>query len=97
MDIEASFKKITLGVAGIYNSHMEAIDRVFESFITGLKEYRMNDTNGYRIFSARAAYTFRQKLKLSLITNNLFNEEYTVRPAQLEAPRNISARIDYTF
>ena len=97
MDLELGYRSWTFAVAGLYNSHMEAIDAAFEQFIPGLKEYREQDQDGFRVFDLRLSRHFTDKLKLSLLAKNILNEEYTVRPAQLEAPRNITFRADYSF
>lgn len=97
MDVEVKYKAFSLGVAGLYLSHMEAIDFIFEQTIPGLKENRSDDTNGSKVFDARVAYQFNKNAKLSFIAKNIFNEEYTIRPALLEAPRNITFRLDYKF
>ena len=97
MDVEAKYKSISLGLSGFYISHMEAIDFVFEQTIPGLKEHRAVDTNGAKIFDIRVAFDFNKHAKLSLLLNNIFNEEYTLRPAFIEAPRNATVRFDYKF
>ena len=97
MDVEAKYKSISVGLSGLYVSHMEAIDFVFEQTIPGLKEHRAEDTNGAKIFDVRVAYDLNEHAKLSLLLNNIFNEEYTLRPAFIEAPRNASVRFDYKF
>ena len=97
MDIEVAYKKFSIGFAGNYLSHMEAIDRIFEVCIPGLRDNRMDDTNGFVTFDARASYSFIENGKISLIARNIFNEEYTIRPALLEAPTNLTLRLDYKF
>ncbi|MEL6923877.1 MAG: TonB-dependent receptor [Bacteroidota bacterium] len=96
LDVEAKFGDFTVGVAHIYNSHVEAIDFIFEEIIPGLKTYRQQNNNGYRLWDLRFSYQLN-KLKISVIGKNIFNEEYTLRPALLEGPRNLNFRLDYRF
>lgn len=74
---------------------MEAIDAIFELVIKGLKEFRQNH-GGYTVVDLRAARSWRG-VTFNLIFKNLFNEIYTSRPAQMEAPRNITFKINYNF
>jgi len=96
-DAETRIHNFSFGVAMFYNSNIEAIDNVFEWIIPGLAEQRMEDMNGYFTVDARIAYHFSKLFKISLIGKNIFNEEYTVRPGLLEAPTNITCRLDFKF
>jgi outer membrane receptor protein involved in Fe transport len=97
LDVEVKYKSFSIGVAGLYVSHMEAIDFIFEQTIPGLKQNRIDDTNGSKIFDIRFAYEINKHAKVSFLFNNIFNEAYTLRPAFLEAPRNATFRFDYKF
>ncbi len=94
-DIEPQYRGFSLGLSCIYNSNMEAIDQVFNVFIKGVKDFRATHDNGFTILGLRVAYAFNNGLKTSILLNNLLNTEYTWRPAKLEAPRNVSIRIEY--
>ena len=96
-DGEIQFGKFRLGAESFYNSHMEAVDALFLFFIPGLIENRTNDTDGYWLHNFRLAYQHSENFKATFILGNAFNEEYTLRPALLEAPRNVTFRIDYTL
>ena len=96
-DIETKIKKFSVGIAMLYNSHMEAIDAIFDLFIPGVAEHRMEDTDGYKTFDVRIAYQINKNIKVALIGKNVFNEEYTSRPGILEAPTNITCRVDFKF
>ena len=78
-----------------YNSNMDAIDRVFEVFLPGVSSFRRKYDNGFTIVDIRASYKVGDHLKVSAIVGNLLNEIYAVRPAQLEAPRNFTVRLDW--
>ncbi|MBK8700678.1 MAG: TonB-dependent receptor [Saprospiraceae bacterium] len=100
-DLEATIKSLKFGFAIQYYSHMINIDRRFEAPLADLdlfsiKAFRDQDQNGYVLMDARMSFMIK-KYTLGLILNNLANAAYTVRPGLLEAPRNISLRIDASF
>ncbi len=97
LDIETQYKGFSVGWEGFYNSHLEAIDAAFNLIIAGLSKYRTENDKGYFLNNVRASYTFNKSLKFSLLLNNITNLEYAVRPGLLEAPRNLTARVDYKF
>ncbi len=107
LDIQATYKKFSLGVSLRYNSFMKNIDLMFEEPITtdvgeifilpGLREYRKNNSNGALVFDSRFIYHITKEMKLNLIVNNLFNAEYVSRPADLQAPRNFLIQLQYAF
>ncbi|MBR9922838.1 MAG: TonB-dependent receptor [Bacteroidetes bacterium] len=98
LDVETRINKVSVGLAWIGGSEMEAIDLILEGVVVpGLKEYRDNNEHGYNLINARVAYNFTANRRLSLLLNNLTNEEYMVRPGLLEAPRNMSIRLDFGF
>ncbi len=78
-----------------YASHQEAIDAIFRLFIPGLQEFRSAHDDGYIVCDAWIGYRFGN-WGLSLNVKNVFNEEYSIRPGLLEAPRNFSVRLIYT-
>jgi outer membrane receptor protein involved in Fe transport len=98
-DAEASYKKLTLGAAILYNSNMEAVDNIFEFdfIIPGVKNYRATHNKGFKTLDVRLSFKPIEKLKLSVIGSNILNEEYSYRPALMEAPRNFSVRMDWRF
>ena len=97
-DAEYQWKGASLGLSVQHNSHMEAIDAIFEvEFVEpfkGVKNFRATHNNGFTLIDVRAAYQITPALKASFIVGNLLNEEYTLRPALLEAPRNFTLRLD---
>jgi iron complex outermembrane receptor protein len=97
-DVEASWKNFKLGYAIQYYSHVINIDKRFESPIGGvdlfsIKAYRDMDNDGSIVMDTRISYTMG-KMTLGFLVNNILNAAYTVRPGVLEAPRNISLRLD---
>jgi len=96
-DLATDFEKFNFGIAGFYYSRMEAIDRVLEFFIPGLADYRTENNTGFAIWNVRASYRPIESLKFSLLWRNIFNKEYSLRPAIIEAPQNLTLRVEYDF
>ena len=75
---------------------MVAVDKIFNIFIPGVKEYRESHNEGSNVVGFRVIVpVIKEKLKLGLNLNNAFNTEYSTRPGLLEAPRNFSVRLDW--
>src|SRR5690606_35079783 len=103
-DIEATWKGISLGFSGRYNSKMVNIDKIFEESILGtyilpgLKSYRENiDNRGALVFDARIGYTFLEHYRFGFIVNNVFNREYTTRPGDIQPPRHFMVQLQVKF
>ncbi len=96
-DIEFTYRKFSLGIESFYNSHIVAIDDILEGVVPGLGAYRDENNNGFLIISGRAAYQITDEIKASLIMENITNQEYSRRPGLLDAPRNLTMRVDYRF
>lgn len=105
-DVEATWKKISLGVSFRSNSRMNNIDRIFEDLddpevntgvkvYTGVKEWREQRQSGDYVFDARASYKITEHHKVAFIVNNLLNREYAIRPLSIESPR--TSTIQYTI
>lgn len=98
LDAEYAWKKFAFGGAVNYNSKMEAIDAIFEADIIdpfkGVKHFRQTHTD-FTVVDLRASYQLTKALKASVLCGNLLNEEYSVRPALLEGPRNYALRLDW--
>lgn len=103
MDVEAKFNHFKWGVSYQYASHVINIDRAFEEILPGflqnpdlfgIKAYRQTHNNGYHLIDTRVSYEI-SKWKFTFLINNVLNQEYSLRPALLEAPRNIGLRVDY--
>jgi outer membrane receptor protein involved in Fe transport len=102
-DSEYQIGKFSAGVALQYNSRMEAIDAFFQLDLpapftvepfAAVKRFR-EKTGGVAVWDIRAAYQVTKKFKISAIAANVTNQEYTLRPALLEAPRNFTVRLDW--
>lgn len=96
-DLEGNYKGFFLGTEVFYNSQLVAIDNLFEVLLSGVRSFREEHSNGYTLLNLRTGYEFSDGVRLTLLLNNTANIEYTTRPALMEAPRNLTARVDYKF
>lgn len=94
-DAEYAISGISFGASVQYNSNMESIDAIFEYGLPGVHNFRETHNDGSTLVDLRASYKFGKHVKLSALCGNVLNEEYTVRPALLEGPRNYTLRLDW--
>ncbi len=104
MDIEAQISKFKWGISYQYASHFVNIDKAFEDPIPdlqlenpdlfGIQAFRQSHNKGYHLLDTRISYEF-SRWKFTFLFNNILNQEYSLRPALLEAPKNIGLRVDY--
>lgn len=100
-DIEAKYKRFSVGGSLRYNSFMVNIDKDFEDKISGtdvfilpgLKKYRQENNKGNLVFDARIGYEINVKYRLGFVVNNFLNTEYMGRPGDIQAPRNFILQI----
>ncbi|MFT5183730.1 MAG: outer membrane cobalamin receptor [Flavobacteriales bacterium] len=96
-DIEATYKKVIIGLSYRYNTVMDNIDSVFELLddpndpLTyqgyGIIEWRADNAKDDSVFDFRFLYQFNETHRLGLVMNNMFNREYAIRPLTVEKPR----------
>jgi iron complex outermembrane receptor protein len=101
-DIQIDYKKLYIGLSSRYNSNVINIDDSFQkpvlsyivpganigpTILPGLEDYRNTNNAGNLYFDFRFGYQISNKNKVSLIVNNVFNEENMGRPGDLQAPR----------
>jgi len=103
-DVEASYKKISLGFSFRYNSFMKNIDKMFEQpiagstyILPGLEEYRKKYNKGVFVIDFRLGYKLNNNFRIGLIANNIFNAEYSSRPGDIQAPRNFMLQLQMKF
>jgi len=75
---------------------MEAIDKVF-LILPGVNHFRENHMEGIQIWHGSLGLKINDELETSIRLDNALNLEYSLRPAKLEAPRNISFRMKYSL
>lgn len=98
-------KKLAIGVSFKYFSKIVNMDGVIQEFEDATQgpfvqtirymDYFANHRFGNPIFDARISYNFSEMHKLALISSNLLNRTYSLRPLKIEAPRTIM--LQYTF
>ena len=96
-DAEARYKGFFLGSDVFFNSFMEAIDIAFSDGLPDLKKYRAKHNFGDWVFGGRVGYQAESGSRFSFIVKNLLNEEYTIRPALFEAPRNYTVKVEWVI
>ena len=107
-DIEANYKKISLGFSCRHSSFMRNIDRTFEDdldpsltsevyILPGLTAYRQQYNKGNIVFDVRFGYKINDQYRIGLIANNILNAEYTTRPGDIQPPRNFMVQIQMKF
>lgn len=95
LDAEYAISDYSFGASVLYNSHMEAVDAIFEIGITGVQAFRQANNNGSTVLDLRVSRKIGKHLKISALCGNLLNEIYSVRPALLEGPRSYTLRLDW--
>jgi iron complex outermembrane receptor protein len=91
-----SFRGFELGFGVDYKSQTEAIDRLLSEAIKGVKKFREEHSDGTQIWYANAGINYKH-WTFSVRVDNLLNTAYSIRPAQLEAPRSISVKLKYSL
>ena len=100
-DIEATWKKISLGFSMRYASFMSNIDAIFEDgvagtqILPGLKKYRETNNKGALVLDARVGWKITPSIRLGFMVNNVMNAEYVTRPGDVQAPRNFMVQLQY--
>jgi iron complex outermembrane receptor protein len=100
-DVQATYKKWSVGGSMRYNSFMKNIDRAFEvgvlgtELLVGMQQYRQQFNKGVFVFDARVSYELKKGIKLNFIANNFLNAEYASRPGDIQAPRNFTLQLQY--
>ena len=99
-------QKISIGFSVKYFSKIENMDIViqdFEELTAGAEhiqdieymDFYNNNRNGNWIFDARIGYNINEKHKIAVISANIMNRMYSLRPLKIEQPRTIM--LQYTF
>ena len=79
---------------------MKNIDKFFYDydrqgfFKTGITKYRKDHATGSTVCDYRISYLLKD-FKFSVIVNNIFNLEYSLRPLTMESPRLASLQVIY--
>ncbi len=100
IDAEAKIWKFKWGVSLQRVSHTINIDKAFE-LVPGVNRdlfdigaYRDLNNKGYYLLDSRLGIEIH-KFTFTFLANNILNQEYSLRPALIEAPRSFGLRVDY--
>lgn len=96
-DMQLTWRSVSLGWALRYASHVEAVDRIFEEALPGVKDYRDANDTGYKVLDLRFGYSLMEHHKMTFLVQNVLNEDYTVRPGLLEEPRSFTLQYILTL
>ena len=100
IDAEAKIWKFKWGVSLQRVSHTINIDKAFE-LVPGVNRdlfdigaYRDLNNKGYYLLDSRLGIEIH-KFTFTFLANNILNQEYSLRPALIDAPRSFGLRVDY--
>ncbi len=107
MDVEVSYKNLTYGMSMRYYSKIVNLDKsVFDfeeatknsgGFLQPVlyKDYYYKHNNGNAIVDMRISYVFKKIHRFAILSENIFNRRYSLRPLKAEPMRDI--QIQYTL
>lgn len=102
-DVQFTFrKKFSTGFSARYFSFMKNIDIFLNqldepgAMHSGIVKYRQEHNKGNIVVDFRIGYALKN-FKFSLLINNLFNTEYSLRPITIESPRITSLQVILTI
>ena len=108
LDIEFKIYRFNIGISNKYYTKMQNVDKAFQDVeiltegfypniekIKGVK-YWKNHLD-ISVWDARLSYNVDKKQKVSIVCNNVFNEEYSLRPLKIESPRTAALQYVLTF
>jgi iron complex outermembrane receptor protein len=105
-DLEYTHNKLAIGATFKYFSKLENLDKAIEDFenytlSTGTNQpimymnYFNNNNSGHPIVDARISYSLNKQHKIAIISANLLNRVYSLRPLRAEAPRTVMVQYSY--
>lgn len=100
LDVMWKYKKWEAGLSGRFNSKVENVDLAFIAppisfFVPGVQESRELYPYGLN-FDVRIFYRINKAFRAGLISNNVFNRERFIRPADMGGPRLWLLQLRYT-
>ena len=102
LDVEFNYDRFSAGISLKYFSKMENLDKAIFDFedatvATGgttqailYRKYYENHNNGNVVVDGRVSYEIALRHRLSLISSNITNRMYSLRPLKAEPMRNIA-------
>ncbi len=101
LDVEATYKRFSLGTSLRVHSPIRNIDKAFlildaPGYLpSGITEWMEEKDEPVAILDLRASFKISPRSSVSIITNNLYNTEYAIRPLTIESPRLTMIRYSY--
>jgi outer membrane receptor protein involved in Fe transport len=104
LDLELDFKRFAVGTSMRYFSKIVNLDKAIFDFedvtrATGgtlqailYRNYYHHHNNGNMIWDVRASYEISKHSKISILSNNVGNRMYSLRPLKAEPPRSLTLR-----
>lgn len=107
-DIEFNYSDFSIGVSGRYFSKIENLDAAIIEFEHATKQsgtmvpilyeqYFNTHNNGNFILDARVSYKLSEHHKLAMISDNLLNRAYSLRPLKAEPMRTVMVQYSFTM
>ncbi len=103
VDIEITWKFISVGYSLRYYSFMQNIDKTFYrldesgTLPTGIIGYRKNHPNGALVHDLRMGIKINKIFKAAVLANNFLNNSYSLRPLKIESPRTFTIQLTAEF
>ncbi|PLX11741.1 MAG: hypothetical protein C0598_07520 [Marinilabiliales bacterium] len=107
LDLEFEFKRLSAGLSMKYFSRIENLDQAIFDFEDATlasggsmqailyRNYFENNNNGNAIFDVRISYKIGQYHRIAIISENIFNKMYSLRPLKAEPMRSFT--LQYTL
>ncbi|HXH18857.1 MAG TPA: TonB-dependent receptor, partial [Chitinophagales bacterium] len=95
-DIECAYKGVTFGATASISSFIENIDPLL-NLIPGVANWRKYHEEPSYFIDARIGYNFTENMRALFIAKNITNNQYSIRPGFIEAPRNYTLQLSYKF
>ena len=98
LDINAKFKRISIGTNLLYLSYLDNYDEIFKTMIPDIARY-MKEQNykGEFVMDVRIGYAVKDKAQFSFIVKNVFNNDYALRPSKQNAHINYTFKSNFNF
>jgi outer membrane receptor protein involved in Fe transport len=103
LDVEGTYKRYSLGASTRMHTPVKNIDKTFIDLDqganpilpTGITGWMAEQTYPVWVFDMRASVKVSPRSKVAIISSNLFNQEFAMRPLTVEPPR--MTMVQYTF
>ncbi len=109
LDLEVNYDRFSAGISMKYFSKMENLDKAIFDFEDATiasggttqpilyRKYYENHNNGNLIFDGRISYKIGLRHNIAIISSNLLNRMYSLRPLKAEPMRNITMQYILTL